>query len=173
MRSAIIGDGKLEAADNRRAILLRHLYRKNVGYRTILITSADKRISSTHHEKSATAVANEVHDHLQLILGEKSGLDAAENEAFVLEKLFALFREALGQHLFLVDALTIELVLGGAQQGDEPDIGIVLNCTAQEFELPPRFTFYIEDLRMVILDFDQCIQGVVLGDAIVLCLECE
>ena len=88
-----------------------------------------------------------------------------------MEELFALFREALGQHLFLVDALTVELVLRGTQQGDEPDIRIVLNGAAQEFELPPRFAFYIEDLRVIIFNLDQCVQSIVLGDTIVLRLQ--
>src|SRR5213594_2059851 len=160
MRLAIWRNRQLEAPDDGDTILLRHLHRENVGDRTILITAADKGIPAAHHEISAAAVADEIHDHLELILRKEGGLDTAENQALVLEQLFAFFGKAFSQHFFFVDALAIELVLGRTQQSHKPDIGIVLNGAAQEFELPPRLTFYVKDLRVIIFNFDQRVERV-------------
>ena len=63
-----------------------------------------------------------------------------------------VLRKALREHLLVVDALPVELVLRRAQQRDQTDIGIVLNGASQELEFPARLAFDVENLRMVVLD---------------------
>src|SRR5437879_8008907 len=114
MRAAVVGNRKLQLADNGSAIRGGQLNRQNIGDRTILIPAAGKGIAAAHHQVTSAAVTDKVDDHLELILREESGFDAAEDQTFVTEQLLAFGRKTLGEHFFLVDALTIKLVLRGA-----------------------------------------------------------
>src|SRR5688572_25668105 len=172
MGAAIIGHKNPQFIEDRQA-LCTQLDGENLSERTVLILAAGKGVPATHHHEAPAAEAYKVHDHLQLFLREEGGFDTSENDAFVAEQLLTLGRKPFRQHFFALDSLAVKLVLRRTEQRDEPDVLIVVHCPAQKLELPARLTFYIEDLRMVVLDLDKRIQRVVFSDAIVLDLQRE
>ena len=66
-----------------------------------LRTAFGQRPRAAQHQQTAAAAVDEVRDHLQLIAREETGLDAADDEAAILEQLFAGLREAADDLVFL------------------------------------------------------------------------
>ena len=72
----------------------------------------------------------------EVFLREESSFDAADDQSLVLEQLLSGRGKPSGQRLLRVDALAVELVRRGAQQGDQMDVGIVPDGPADVTELP-------------------------------------
>src|SRR5262249_10573507 len=115
MGSSILRNTPLQTADNLAAIRRRQLDWKNVRNGTVFVSAACEGIATTHHQVTATAVADEVDDILKLVLRKEGGLDAAKDQTLERKQFLFFLRKALRQHLFFVDALAIELVLRGTE----------------------------------------------------------
>ena len=79
------------------------------------------------------------------------------------EQIFHLGGEAILQFVGIRDALPVNLVLGGAQNGDEIDGAVVFDGAAEELELPARLAFEIKDARLAGVDIHQPRDQIVLG----------
>ena len=81
--------------------------------------------------------------------------------------LFASRRKSLRQGVLTLYTLAIELVWRGPQKGYELDVRVVLHCPADESILPAWLTLDVKNLRLFILDLDEALDHVVLGDPII------
>ncbi len=78
-------------------------------------------------------------------------------------KLFHLGGEAVLQFVGVRDALAVNLVLGGAENGDQIDRSVVFDGAAEELELPARLAFEIKDAGLARIYVDQPRDQIVLG----------
>ena len=119
---------------------------------------------AAEHQQAAAAAIDELRDHLQLIAGERAGLDAAENQAAIREQLFARLREAGDELVGVVDAEAHVLVVGRPLQRDQQQVGIVVHRAADELHLGPRLALEVENLLPPVAHVDHGLARVVLGD---------
>ena len=99
-----------------------------------------------------------------LLLGrEVAGVDGAEDQALIAEEIFGARGEAIGEFLRAVDALAVELILGGADDGDNLHHAVVLFGLADELVFPARLALYIKDAARVVAHIDDTSQLVVGG----------
>src|SRR5690606_12728593 len=69
---------------------------QHVGDGRARVPTLGQRAPAAQHEQPAAALVHEVRDHLELVVREERGLDAAQDQSPVLEQLLARAREAGG-----------------------------------------------------------------------------
>ena len=141
--------------------------RQRVGDRRAAVAAFAERARAAEHQQAAAAAIDEVGNHLQLVAREGAGLDAAENQAAVLEQLVARLREAADQFVRILRLVAEEphvLVVGGALQRDDLEVLVVGHGAAQELHLEARLAFEVEDALARVADVHQRLAHVVLRD---------
>ncbi len=78
--------------------------RQNVRDRCAGVATFGKGARAADHQQSAAAALDELGDHPQLIARERGRFDVAQDQAAILEQLFAGLRESAEQMLGIVDA---------------------------------------------------------------------
>ena len=143
---------------------------KDVLERSIDIPSLCERILSAEHQKPAAALAYEIGDHAELVEGEERGLHAAQYQALERVKLPLIGRKAFFQRgsAVFVQTLTIELAVRLTQQREQPQVLVLLDRAPQERVNPARFAFAVENARLLVLDANQYVLVVILGNHFVL-----
>jgi hypothetical protein len=164
--AAVIGQLELDLVDDRKSAIRKQFDGKHVGNRRVLILAGRERILAPHHQKTAAAFRHEIHHHLELFRTKEGGLNASKNDAGVFEEVLLLLGKTILKRVLVVDPLTVELVLGRPQQGFHHEVRIIGDCPASEFVFPSRFTFDIEQLRVVVADRHERIENIVLGDSV-------
>ena len=81
--------------------------------------------ASAEKQDAAAAAIGEFANQVLLGLGEIVGLHAADDQTIESEQLFGLGRKSFFQLMRIVEALAVNLVLGGAQHGSKLQAAIV------------------------------------------------
>ena len=141
--------------------------RQRVGNRRAAVSAFAKRTRTAEHQQAAAAPLDELGNHLQLIAREDAGFDAAEDQAAVLEQLFARLREPADE-LFGILRLVAEqphvFVVGRALQRDDLEVLVVRDRAAQELHLEARFALEVENLLADVAHVHERFAHVVLRD---------
>ena len=137
---------------------------QHVGDRRARIPALGERPVAAQHQQPAAAPVDEVGDHPELIRREVVRLDAAEDQAAVPEEVGARRREAPGQLVRPLDAEAEELVLGRALQQRDVEVLVVRHPAQEKLHLPARLAFEVQDPLAAVLDDDQRLAEIVLGD---------
>ncbi len=113
-------------------------------------------------EENAAAAPIDIFAQEFLLQGrEVIGVNRADDDAGVSKQVFGAHGKAVGEFIGIADALAIDLILTGAQHGDDLHRGIVVFGAANEFEFPARLAFDVEDAALFIADQQRARDGVV------------
>jgi len=139
-------------------------HRQHIGHRRTGIPTLGVRPLAAEHQQAATPFADEVGNHPKLVGREEIRLDTPQDDRAVLEQLFAGPGESADQILGVFDTQPHELVFRRALQRSDLQVLVVVHRPPDELELPARLALEVEDFLACILDDDQGIPLVVLGD---------
>ncbi len=106
-------------------------------------------------ENAAAASIDILAQQFLLQRREVVGRNRADDDAGVAEEIFGAHRKTLGQLARIADALAVNLVLAGAQHGDDLHRWVIVFRAADEFVLPARLAFDIEDAALRVADEDR------------------
>ncbi len=134
---------------------------KKIGHVRARPASIRQRKSPAKKQHAPSPPVDELANELLLRKREITGLHRTKNERLVAEEVFGPGREALGEFLGIVDTLAVNLVLGGAQHGDDLHVAVVVFGAADKFVLPPRFAFHIENAAFGSVHVHQPRHGIV------------
>ena len=126
--------------------------REDLGERRAPVPAPPVGAPAAEGEQAAAALADEVAEHVELVLGEEPGLDAPEDDGVVFEQLLPGVREASGELVGSADAQPVELALRGPEQARDLESLIRLDGAPQELHLPAGLPLEVEDPRRAILD---------------------
>ena len=165
-------DGKRRARARRLRLYLREILRvrvldddrQHVADRCAAPAALGKRPAAAEHQQPAAALVDEVGNHAELLGRERRRFHAAENQAAVLEQLFARLREAADQLVGRGDRLAVVLVLGRPVERHDLQILVAFDAEAQELVFESRLALVIENFLRAIVDLDEHVARVVLRD---------
>src|SRR5207248_5800442 len=103
-----------------------------------------QRGTAAQEQESAPAAIDELADQLALTSREVRRFDRTDDDGLVGEEIFRPRRKAVAELRRILDALAIDLVLGGPQHGDELDDAVVFFRPADELVLPARLSFDVQ-----------------------------
>ena len=91
----------------------------------------------------AAATVGKILEQRLLAGGQIGCIHAADDDAVKAEQFFHFGGEAVFQFVGIRDALPVNLILRGAQNGDQIDGAVVFDGAAKKLEFPARLAFEI------------------------------
>ena len=105
-------------------------------------------------EQSTSAFGDEASQPVVLLVVERRGRQAADDDHVVPVKGFEGAREAVGQLVRVRRSLAVGLARCGAKPGDEFDIVVFGRGPANELELPAWFPFQVQHAVTLTVDIE-------------------
>ena len=144
-------------------LVIRQANGQQIGKRRFLVAAIGQRRAAAQEQQAAAAAIDKLLDQILLRGGEIVRFDGAENDALVAEQIVHFGRETVLQLACrsAVGHLHVELVLGGADYRVQRDVLVVFHRAADEFEVPARLAFHVQNARLGVVHVEHARQRVV------------